>query len=561
VSRRQHRSLPLLFALAGAALVAAPAVAATPSSGCGSSPPSSGNKTISVSGAPGGNRSYELDMPGGYDRNDPYPLLIAYHGTGSDGAQFCGGYYGNFGATVGNDAVIVCPDAEGSSSIDWTESHDLPFFDAMLADLKSKLCIDQDRVFVTGHSAGAGFTHRLGCARGNVIRAIAPVAGFKTGAECSSPVGQVAAIVIHGDADSLVPQSSGESVRDFWIGRNSCNGGSSFNVSPKDCDTHKGYNSCDSGYAVEWCLEQGVDHLDYWSIPTFAGGNPTNLAPPALWNFFTSLGDPTPPVTAIFGDDFESGLGSWASQAGDVSTSGSAANNGSDGLKVGFGTLCSYSKTDLMEQGPTASGTANACHSITTSGAVTVETSAVFNAGALVALANGFSTDGLSAFTASLEPAVIPFSYVVDTTPAALGAYHASFGIDAGTLSSIDTVTDFVLFSGHDAGGAELFRVSFRRHTGPTENRLAIAALSGGAPVEHGSEFLLPSGWHTVEISWSAASGSGEMMLAVDGASLSGLASLDNGGAALESVRLGFVNGEKGSTGGFLSIDDFDSWE
>jgi len=567
------RSL-LAAALGLALLAAAPAArAVTPSDGCGESTPSDGSRTVTVSGAPGGNSSYELDVPsGGFDNTDPYPLLVAYHGTGGSGGGltgFCGQYYGDFrGEGVGQDAILVCPDAEGTG-IDWDESWDMDFFDAMMADLEAILCIDLDKIYVTGHSAGAGFAHRLGCAKGDVVRAIAPVAGFQSGSECSSPVGDVAAIVIHGEDDTEVSQASAEALRDYWMGRNSCTAGNAFNVSPADCDTHKGYSDCDSDNPVEWCLEADYGHLDYWSIPTCSMqvpppfcSNPgtSNIAVPALWNFFTSLSDPAT-VTPIFSDGFESGdLSAWFAAVGDAAASVGASLAGSFGLEIGLGDLCSYDDTDLTVTGPTTTGTSNACNSIATSGTVTVLTGATFNAGAWVGLADGFSS-GLADFTASLEPAVIPFSWVEDDTPSALAGYFASWLVSADDLTTIDPDMDFGHLAGYAADGTLLFRVSIRRNTGPTENRLALEARSGGALVEHGTEFLLPAGTSDVQIHWSAGAGSGELMISFDGGStFSGLGSLDNGGLALERVRLGFVDGEIGATGGFLAADEFDSW-
>ena len=54
---------------------------------------------------------------------------------------------------------------------------DLKFFDAVLATLKEKHKIDENRVYATGHSNGAAFTYVLWAARHDVLAAIAPSAG------------------------------------------------------------------------------------------------------------------------------------------------------------------------------------------------------------------------------------------------------------------------------------------------------------------------------------------------------------------------------------------------
>ncbi len=58
---------------------------------------------------------------------------------------------------------------------------DLKFFDAVLASMKEKFRIDENRVYATGHSNGGGFTYLLWGARSGLFAALAPsaaAAGF-----------------------------------------------------------------------------------------------------------------------------------------------------------------------------------------------------------------------------------------------------------------------------------------------------------------------------------------------------------------------------------------------
>jgi polyhydroxybutyrate depolymerase len=54
---------------------------------------------------------------------------------------------------------------------------DLKFFDEILADLKKHHKVDEKRIFVTGFSNGGNFTYVLWAVRGDVLAAVAPVAG------------------------------------------------------------------------------------------------------------------------------------------------------------------------------------------------------------------------------------------------------------------------------------------------------------------------------------------------------------------------------------------------
>lgn len=53
---------------------------------------------------------------------------------------------------------------------------DLKFFDAMMASLKQDYSVDENRIYVTGHSNGGAFTYLLWAQRGDAFAAFAPVA-------------------------------------------------------------------------------------------------------------------------------------------------------------------------------------------------------------------------------------------------------------------------------------------------------------------------------------------------------------------------------------------------
>ena len=53
---------------------------------------------------------------------------------------------------------------------------DLKFFDAVLATMKTEFKIDEQRIYVTGHSNGGGFTYLLWAARPDLFAAVAPSA-------------------------------------------------------------------------------------------------------------------------------------------------------------------------------------------------------------------------------------------------------------------------------------------------------------------------------------------------------------------------------------------------
>jgi poly(3-hydroxybutyrate) depolymerase len=61
--------------------------------------------------------------------------------------------------------------------ISTVDSPELNYFDQVVAEVEKTYCIDKGKVFVGGTSSGGWFSNYLGCARGNVIKGIAPDSG------------------------------------------------------------------------------------------------------------------------------------------------------------------------------------------------------------------------------------------------------------------------------------------------------------------------------------------------------------------------------------------------
>jgi poly(3-hydroxybutyrate) depolymerase len=241
------------------------------SSGCGVAPPGSGaGKTLVVDGT---TRSYVLSLPSGYDRTRAYPLIFAFHGLGGSGSQ-AQLYFGLAQASQGQ-AILVYPDAAGSSRA-WgvtgaSATLDIAFFDALLRTLSSSLCVDQSKVFAAGHSMGGYFSNTLGCARGNTLRAIAPVAGGGPYVSCDN--GKVAAWLMAASNDTVVSPSAGQASRDHWLRANGCSA-TTRPVGPSSCVA---YDGCDAAHPVQWCLESTGGH----NWPSYGGQ--------AIWSFFKSF--------------------------------------------------------------------------------------------------------------------------------------------------------------------------------------------------------------------------------------------------------------------------------
>jgi polyhydroxybutyrate depolymerase len=224
------------------------------SDGCGK--PAALATTISVGGEA---RAFDAILPRGYDEARPYPLVLAFHGN-SGHAAFQALF--RLEDEIGDRAVVVYPRAVVRRvwgehfAPHWGRVDDLPFFDALVAQMKATLCIDERRVFAVGWSSGGYFANQLGCVRPDTIRAFASIAGGgPEDATCTKPV---PAFFLHDENDPDVVFSTGVASRDAWLGTNRCSAAAS---SADGCILH---TSCAA--PVVWCATSGNGH----SIPPSA---------------------------------------------------------------------------------------------------------------------------------------------------------------------------------------------------------------------------------------------------------------------------------------------------
>jgi poly(3-hydroxybutyrate) depolymerase len=221
------------------------------SSGCGM-PAETGvfQEEITAFGLP---RSYHLSVPNGYDPDVPQRLVFGYHGSNYTGERMRQ-YLQLEEPPLVEGSIFVYPDGialeNSPDHIAWElddDGRDLVFFDELLAHLKSRFCIDESRVFVNGQSYGGLMTNAVGCYRGEVLRAIAVVAG--SGPRANECPGEVAVWITHGMDDDSVAFSRGEASRDFWASENNCSD-MTVQGDPEQCQN---YTGCDEGFPVIWC--------------------------------------------------------------------------------------------------------------------------------------------------------------------------------------------------------------------------------------------------------------------------------------------------------------------
>jgi len=253
----------------------------TPTDGCNATSwPESGPYTIDVNGT---EREYTVTLPDGYAGTQPMKLIFVYHGlTGTMEQTVGNGFWGYFGMQALSDgsAIFVAPQglpsAPGEVDYGWRNDNgeDTAFHRAMIERFTAEYCIDAERIFTTGMSYGGIMSNNVGCEVGDLVRAIAPIAGagpgfgsFGGGPTC---VGAVAALVIHGSADETVSIDMGMASRDHWIEANGCTTDSTPVEPTEYCVS---YSGCAAGLPVVWCEHEGGH-----TIPDFSAQT--------IWDFF-----------------------------------------------------------------------------------------------------------------------------------------------------------------------------------------------------------------------------------------------------------------------------------
>ena len=172
--------------------------------------------TVEVSGI---TREGALHIPPDYDGSAPYPLVFALHGATGTGELFRAYGFDRLADELG--FIVAYPDGIGRR---WDAPTDNAFFEAMIAGFSKRLSVDPQRIYLTGHSAGAIESYTLALAMPGRFAAIAPVAGLLSDGAIAYEPQPVSVLHIHARDDESVPFTgvpqwrllSAQDSVDFW---------------------------------------------------------------------------------------------------------------------------------------------------------------------------------------------------------------------------------------------------------------------------------------------------------------------------------------------------------
>lgn len=159
----------------------------------------------------GDTRSYYLHVPISTDASTGAPLIIALHRfteTGAWMAKMTG-----FNALADSESFLVAYPNGKSRRFSFrpgADPDDAAFVLAVIEDIAAIHVIDRSRVYLTGASNGGFLVHKLACEHPETFAAAAPVMAtfIRESAETCRPGNHMPMMVIHGDADPLVPYST-----------------------------------------------------------------------------------------------------------------------------------------------------------------------------------------------------------------------------------------------------------------------------------------------------------------------------------------------------------------
>ena len=187
-----------------------------------------GRHTITLK-ADGYERQFHVQVPACYDPRTSIPVVLIFHGAGGGGDLYLdkNGWAAKAEkecfAAVAPDGLPARPNRPAQFLLNprlWNDGQllsgslrskidDTAFIRALLDDLGRRLNIDARRIYMTGHSNGAGMIFRLGAELSERFAAMAPAAGH-CWIQDPKPAKRMPTLYIVGTKDPLIRPEGGE---------------------------------------------------------------------------------------------------------------------------------------------------------------------------------------------------------------------------------------------------------------------------------------------------------------------------------------------------------------
>ncbi len=238
-----------------------------------------------------------VHVPDGLHAGERAPLVLGLHGAGQDARGFEA--ESNLSNVADEHRFVVAypmswrprgfwryPEPDGPRS-------GLRLLRATLDAVEDRLCVDPDRVLVTGISSGGRMTYAAGCELADRILAIAPVSGGTRELPPCHPARPISVLDTHGTSDQIVsyrgrgPDRDGR-VRDVmaaWARREGCDARPRARRIDRYA-TRLEWRGCRGGVRVAHLRVEGGRHA--W--PPLGGPSGIGIdGAEEIWRFFAGL--------------------------------------------------------------------------------------------------------------------------------------------------------------------------------------------------------------------------------------------------------------------------------
>jgi len=242
----------------------------------------------------GTEREYYLYIPASYDGSDAVPLLFDFHsGNGTSESAF---NRSRFDLIADREGFILVTPQGLNRSWQTTEDNpqplpnqDIDYVLSLLHQLTAEFNVDEERLYLAGSSAGAGFTFEIACQRSDVFAAVAAIMGAMNDSQLDIcfPPSAMPVLQIHGTEDMIADYSQALATLDFWITVNQTN------PVPIVLDIHD-FDENDGSTVEYYFYGAGINMVtvEHFKViggghhwPGFAGNNDINASEEA-WAFF-----------------------------------------------------------------------------------------------------------------------------------------------------------------------------------------------------------------------------------------------------------------------------------
>ena len=232
----------------------------------------------------------------GYNGSSPVPVVVAFHAAGNDNTSIQNAFKNS---DLAKKYLMVYPNSTSATTANktgWNIQADKTRYTELMSAISSQACVDENRIFATGHSSGAQFVVQLLCSGDANFDGVAPVASSVYCQKWKN--GAVPSLIIHGVKDEERTKynlNDGDGKKDLqpYLTSNSCQ----MTTTPFTPDVSKcgNINGVDGKPFSPGCVEfSGCSAKTRWCNHNDPNYGTTNHGIPcfgvrAIYDFFETL--------------------------------------------------------------------------------------------------------------------------------------------------------------------------------------------------------------------------------------------------------------------------------